>query len=337
MGSQVQCDQDAHAGIHGNTGRSRRGSYANTSWMTTSTIQGLVTCYQAGFYSVYAQGKEYSCKLRGKFKKERVNEDLVAIGDKVSIQVLPDESGIIEEILPRKNMFFRLAPSTRGEFKQILIANPDQIFLIFSCAEPEPSLRMLDRFLVIAEKQRIPAVIVANKVDLVGIQTAREIFSIYTDLGYEVFFTSAKKGRNIDLLKKELSGKISAFSGPSGVGKSSLLNCIQPELAFQVGLLKQSSGKGRHTTVVRQLVHLDDGGFVADMPGLRTLSLWDTEPEELDGYFPEMRDLVMDCQFSNCSHIVEPGCAIRKAVEDGRIHPHRYDSYIRLRRGDESD
>ena len=305
--------------------------------MTETNVQGLVTCYQAGFYTVYAQEKEYTCKLRGKFKKKRIYEDLIAIGDKVIIQVLPDESGIIEEILPRENMFFRLAPSTRGAFKQILIANTDQIFLVFSCAEPEPSLRMLDRFLVIAEKQNIPAVIVANKTDLVGIPTARKIFSIYTDLGYKVIFTSAKEEQNIEILTRELQGKVSAFSGPSGVGKSSLLNRIQPELAFQVGLLKRSSGKGRHTTVVRQLVHLEGGGFVADMPGLRTLSLWDTEPEELDGYFPEMRDLVMDCQFSDCSHMVEPGCAIKQAVEDGRIHPQRYDSYVRLRMGDDTE
>lgn len=304
--------------------------------MTETNVQGLVTCYQAGFYTVYAQEKEYTCKLRGKFKKKRLFEDLVAIGDKVIIQLLSDDSGIIEEILPREKMFFRLAPSTRGEFKQILIANTDQIFLVFSCAEPDPSLRMLDRFLVIAEKQNIPAVIVANKTDLVGIHAAQKIFSIYTDLGYKVIFTSAKKGENIDDLTRELQGKISAFSGPSGVGKSSLLNRIQPELAIQVGLLKRSSGKGRHTTVVRQLVRLDGGGFVADMPGLRTLSLWDTEPEELDGYFPEMRDLVMDCQFSDCRHTVEPGCAIKKAVEDGRIHHERYESYVRLRMGDDT-
>jgi len=241
---------------------------------------------------------------------------------------------VIEKILPREKEFFRMAPSTRGEYKQVLIANPDQIFLVFACAEPEPSLRMLDRFLVIAEKQQIPAVIVANKVDLVGEQKARQIFSIYADLGYRVILASAKKKINIEVLDKELAGKISAFSGPSGVGKSSLLNCIQKDLAAQVGLLKQSSGKGRHTTVVRQMVHLEGGGFVADMPGLRTLSLWDTEPEELDGYFPEMRDLVADCQFSNCSHMAEPGCAVKKAVEQGFINPARYESYIRLRMGD---
>lgn len=302
--------------------------------MTELLIQGLITCYQAGFYTVFAQDTQYTCKLRGKFKKKRLNEDLVALGDKVLINVLPDGSAVIEEILPRENMFFRLAPSARGDYKQIMMANTDQIFLVFACAEPDPSLRMLDRFLVITEKQQIPAVIVANKVDLVGQKKAREIFSIYTDLGYEVIFTSAKKEMSIDQLRQKLSDKTSAFSGPSGVGKSSLLNRIQPNLAAQVGMLKQSSGKGRHTTVVRQLVHLDSGGFVADMPGLRSLSLWDTEPEELDGYFPEMRDRVADCQFNDCSHMMEPGCAIKKAVEEGAIHPARYDSYVKLRTGD---
>ena len=305
--------------------------------MTTSHLQGLVTCYQAGFYTVFIQNKQYTCKLRGIFKKKKMNEDLVALGDKVLIQVLPDGSAMIEEILPRENVFFRTAPSTRGEYKQIMMANTDQIFLVFSCAEPDPSLRMLDRFLVITEKQKIPAVIIANKVDLVGEEKAREIFSIYTDIGYKVIFTSAKKEMNINPLREELSDKISAFSGPSGVGKSSLLNRIQPDLAAQVGLLKQSSGKGRHTTVVRQLVHLTSGGFVADMPGLRSLSLWDTEPEELDGYFPEMRDLVADCQFNDCRHMMEPGCAIKKAVENGSIHPARYDSYVKLRMGDNSE
>lgn len=302
--------------------------------MTISKIKGLVTRQQAGFYTVFANGEEFTCKLRGKFRKNRKNEDLIAIGDQVFITQLPDGSAVIEEVLPREKEFFRMAPSARGEFKQVLIANPDQIFLVFACAEPEPSMRMLDRFLVIAEKQKIPAVIVANKVDLVGEKKARQLFSIYTDLGYQVMFTSARKKINIAQLHEEIKGKLSAFSGPSGVGKSSLLNCIQPELGFEIGGLKQSSGKGRHTTVVRQLVKLEDGGFVADMPGLRSLSLWDTEPEELDGYFPEMRDLVADCQFNDCSHISEPGCAIKQAIENGSIHKARYESYVRLRMGD---
>ncbi len=305
--------------------------------MTASLIQGLVTCQQAGFYTVYTPEREYSCKLRGKLKEKKLNEDLVAVGDRVLITVLPDEGAVIEEILPREKEFFRMAPSIRGEYRQILIANPDKIFLVFACAEPEPSLRMLDRFLVIAEKQKIPPVIIANKVDLVGKKEAEKIFSIYLDLGYPVIYTSARKQMNIGRLQEEVSGWISAFSGPSGVGKSSLLNCLQPDLAILTGALKQSSGKGRHTTVVRQLIKLKAGGFVADMPGLRSLSLWDTEPEELDGYFPEMRDLVADCQFSNCSHMMEPGCAVKKAVENGSIHPARYESYIRLRMGDDLD
>ena len=302
--------------------------------MNSIKIQGLVTRQQAGFYTVFANGREFTCKLRGRHKKTRIFEDLIAIGDQVFITQLTDGNAVIEEILPRKKEFFRMAPSSRGEYKQILIANPDRVFLVFACAEPEPSLRMLDRFLVIAEKQKIPAMIVANKVDLIGEKKARQKFSIYTDLGYQVIFTSAREKINIDQLHEEIKGKLSAFSGPSGVGKSSLLNCIQPDLGFEIGSLKQSSGKGRHTTVVRQLVKLEDGGFVADMPGLRSLSLWDTEPEELDGYFPEMRDLVAECQFNDCRHINEPGCAVKKAVEDGKIHPARYDSYVRLRMGD---
>ncbi|BBB47338.1 ribosome small subunit-dependent GTPase A [Pelolinea submarina] len=303
--------------------------------MNASPSKGLVVRQQAGFYTVDVGGKEITCKLRGKFKQLRANEDLVAIGDWVLFSLLSDESGVIEEILPRQNAFFRLAPSARGDYKQILIANIDQIFFVFSCAEPEPSMRMLDRFLVIAEKQKIPPVIVANKVDLIGEEQAHRLFSVYEDLGYPLLLTSAHEKINIDPLREYLIGRTSAFSGPSGVGKSSLLNRVQPDLGAQIGRLKASSGKGRHTTVVRQLIPLKDGGYVADMPGLRSLSLWDTEPEELDGYFPEMRDLVADCQYNNCSHIMEPGCAIKEAVQKGKIDPARYDSYIRLRQGDD--
>jgi len=303
--------------------------------MSAALMQGLVIRQQAGFYTVSTgSGEEITCKLRGIIKKRKLNEDLIAIGDRVFISPQSENTGMIEEVLPREKEFFRLAPSARGEHKQILIANPDAVFLVFACAEPQPSLRMLDRFLVIAEKQKIPAVVVANKVDLIGEQKARELFGVYPELGYETIFTSAREKINIDRLKQMLCGKISAFSGPSGVGKSSLLNAIQPGLGIQIGGLKGSSGKGRHTTVVRQLFKLEDGGFVADMPGLRSLSLWDTEPEELDGYFPELRSLVAECQFNNCSHIMEPGCAVKKAVEEGKIHPARYDSYVRLRSGD---
>jgi len=302
--------------------------------MTNITLDGLVTRLQAGFYTVRVDHSEISCRLRGRHKKNRLNEDIVAVGDRVRIHMLEDGSGVIEEIYPREKSFFRMAPSARGEYKQILLANPDQVLIVFSCAHPEPSLRMLDRFLVITEKQDIPVVIVANKIDLTGIKVARKLFAVYPQLGYEVLYTSAKTKRNIDKLKERLIGKISALSGPSGVGKSSLLNHVQPKLGLSVGRLKDSSKKGRHTTVVRQLFPLEEGGFVADMPGLRSLSLWDTEPEELDGYFPEIRGLVADCRFNDCSHINEPDCAVKQAVADGRVHPQRYDSYVRLRLGD---
>ena len=259
----------------------------------------------------------------------------MAVGDRVQVELLNDGTGVIEEVLPRKKEFFRMAPTARGEYKQILLANPDQVFLVFAVADPEPSLRMLDRFLVITEKQDIPVVIIANKVDLIGTRKPRNLFKIYETLGYQVLYTSAKEGHSVDLLKMRLKGKVTAFSGPSGVGKSSLLNRVQPDLGLRIGGLKDSSKKGKHTTVVRQLFPLEGGGFVADMPGLRSLSLWDTEPEELDGYFPELRDLVAHCKFNDCAHMNEPGCAVKEAVANGTVDPGRYDSYLRLRQGDE--
>jgi len=303
--------------------------------MNPNERTGLVTRLQAGFYTVRADLAEYTCRIRGKLKKEMQNSTLVAVGDQVRFSVLPDRSGVIEEIFPRKKEFYRLSPGTLREFKQVLLANPEQVLLVFACAEPEPSLRMLDRFLVITEKQQIPEIIIANKVDLVGEKKAAEIFSLYTELNYRVLYTSAKQGFNIQSFHEVLKGKISALAGPSGAGKSSLLNCIQPGLGLRIGQVKGATGKGKHTTVVRELIALEEDGFVADMPGPRTLSLWDTQPEELDGYFPELRGLVSGCLFSNCSHDSEPGCAVKLAVEEGRVHPARYESYIRMRIGDE--
>lgn len=298
---------------------------------------GIIVRLRSGFYTVRTDNGEIVCKLRGRLKKTHLNETLAAVGDRALISLLSDGSGVIEEILPRETEFFRMAPTARGESKQVLLANLNQLCLIFPCADPEPSTRMLDRFLVIAEKQRTPAVIVANKTDLVSPAEAKNLFAVYQELGYQVLFTSAKKEEGIDALREILTGKISAFSGPSGAGKSSLLNRVQPELGLRVGAVKSSSGKGKHTTVVRELYELDGGGFVADMPGLRSLSLWDTEPDELDGYFPELRDLVSQCQFSNCSHISEPGCAVKRAIEDGQVSAVRYESYVRLRSGDDQE
>jgi ribosome biogenesis GTPase len=193
---------------------------------------------------------------------------------------------------------------------------------------------MLDRFLVIAEKQRLGAVVVINKVDLASLEETKKKFTVYLTLGYPVIFTSAKEKIGIEELRKAVQNKISAFTGPSGVGKSSLLNALQPGLGVAVNEIGAHTNKGKHTTVVRQMFPLTGGGFVADLPGIRRLAPWDTQPEELDGYFPELRGLVAECQFNDCTHRSEPGCAVIRAVETGDVNPARYDSYLRLRFGE---
>lgn len=275
------------------------------------------------------------CRLRGRLKQGRRDGDITAVGDWVQITVLEDGSGMIEEIEERQRMFSRMAPTARGEYRQIIIANQDQAVLVFACAEPEPRLKMLDRFLIVAEEAETPAVIVFNKVDLVGLRNAKRFFGHYEKIGYPVIYTSAETGQGIKALHKRLIGKISVLAGPSGVGKSSLLNVIQPGLGLAVRDISKATLKGKHTTVVREMFPLADGGYVADTPGLKALALWDIEPEEVDGYFPEIRELVSECQFSNCMHLHEPGCAVKVAVEAGKINFERYESYIRLRLGEE--
>jgi ribosome biogenesis GTPase / thiamine phosphate phosphatase len=299
--------------------------------LTNTTISGLIIKAQSGFFTVETGQGFVVCQLRGKLKQGKARGDIAAIGDKVRIKVLVDGSGVIEEVEERKRAIVRLDPRPQGDYQQVLLANADQAVFVFACAHPNPRLRMLDRFLVIAEKQNIPAIIVANKIDLV--EDPKEIFGLYETIGYHVLYTSTKTGAGIEELKSILVGKISAFAGPSGAGKSSLLNTMQPGLGLAVKEISTAMDKGKHTTVTRQLFPLEGGGYIADTPGWKSLALWDTEPEELDAYFPELRDLVQHCQFSDCTHSHEPGCAVRRALEEGKIHPERYESYLRLREG----
>lgn len=296
-------------------------------------IQGLVVRTQAGYQDVHTEAGVYRCRLRGRLRKGRAEGDLVAVGDQVLIDPQPDMTGSIEKILPRRSVFSRQLSGVNYDYQQIILANADLAMLVFACANPEPRRRMLDRFLVVTERAHIPAVIVANKIDLCSIEKAREIFSLYEEIGYEVLYVSAKTGEGVEEMRRHLAGRLTTLAGPSGAGKSSLINQILPGVALGTGAVGQESGRGRHTTQVRQLFALPGGGYIADVPGLRTLALWDIEGEELDAYFKEIAPLVPDCQFNDCSHSHEPGCAVRKAVTRGEIQPARYDSYLRLRFG----
>ncbi len=313
-------------------------------------IEGLVIKAQSGFFTVHTEEGDFTCRLRGRLKEEWRDTDLVAVGDQVRISPVEDGGmieGMIEEVAERERALARLAPSAgrgsrhwtrRGylsEREQVIIANPDHVVFVFACAEPEPRLRMLDRLLVGAELQEIPAVVCANKFDLVSEPEAHDLFDIYEEIDYRVVYTSAKTGTGVEELHGLLVGRISALVGPSGAGKTSLLNAMQPGLGLRVREVSRATRKGRHTTVVPQLVPVNgsasEQGWVADTPGIRALALFDMDPEEIDAYFPDIAPLVADCRFSDCSHTVEPGCAVKEAVEEGVVSEHRYESYMRLR------
>lgn len=310
-------------------------------------LNGLVIKAQSGFFTVHTEDGDFVCRVRGRLKQEWLDTDLMAVGDHVRISLI-DESdgmieGMIEEIEERERALTRLS-SARGrgsrqwtrsgylsEREQVIIANPDHVVFVFACAEPEPRLRMLDRLLVGAELQHIPAVICANKIDLIGRQEAETLFEIYHDIDYPVLYTSAESGEGLDELRGVLQGRVSALVGPSGAGKTSLLNEMQPGLGLRVREVSRATSKGRHTTVTPQLIPLDVGGWVADTPGIRALALFDVDPEEIDAYFPDIAPLVTYCRFSDCTHTVEPGCAVQEAVEEGEVSAHRYESFVRLR------
>jgi len=294
---------------------------------------GLVIYAHAGRYEIQAGSQRAICLLRGRLKREKRFTDLLVAGDRVRWSVTGPGRGIIEEILPRDTQLSRPRPGSPGS-EDLIMANPDQAVLVFSVCQPEPSLRLLDRFLVAAEVNELPAVICANKIDLLDAdEEAGDLFGLYEKIGYPVVYTSAVTGQGVAALRDRLCGKLSVLTGPSGAGKTSLLNVVQPELGLATGQISQATGKGRHTTVAIRLFPLAGGGYVADTPGLREMGLWQIEPDELDWLFPEMRPFLGRCRFSSCTHLHEPGCAVQAAVDAGAVSAARYDSYCRLREG----
>ena len=274
-------------------------------------------------------------KTRADRREERTDESdapplKLAVGDDVQIE--PQDNGVgwaISGILPRRSQLARRAPGG-GYGQRIVAANVDQVLVVFAAANPEPHPRMLDRFLIIAEANDIAARVVINKSDLVSPESARIRFADYERAGYPVHVTSTTTGRGLDALREVLEGRTTALSGPSGVGKSSLMNAMFSGLDLRVGEISQSVNKGRHTTVGALLHPLPSGGYVVDTPGLREIGMWGLTAEHLDGYFPEFRPYLGECRFADCIHVVEPGCAVRDALARDDISAVRYDTYVKL-------
>jgi ribosome biogenesis GTPase len=302
--------------------------------------EGIVLRASCGVYTVHADGRIVHCVLRGNLKKEfeysgsarprvaRVKRhpgrDALAVGDRVRFSLPTHGSAVIEEVLPRHSRFSR--SGFRGR-EHTVVCNLDLVVLVAACAEPNPDLWKLDRFLVAAEAENLAAVIIANKADLAP-GTALDVFAEYVNVGYTVLATSARRTHSgLADLQRVLVGKVAAFVGPSGVGKSSLLNALQPGLNLRTAEIGRVTWKGRHTTTAAQLFPLRSGGWVADTPGLRQFELSDLVREEIADCFPEFRPHLGGCRFDDCRHETEPGCAIRAAVEAGLIAQRRYASF----------
>jgi ribosome biogenesis GTPase len=286
---------------------------------------GQIVQLYADFATVQLGERAVQCVIRGKLFRA----DPPAVGDFVRVEQAGGRY-VVAEMLPRKSALVRRAAGTTVE-KQVMIANIDQVVVVFAAARPDPHLATLDRFLVVVEANDLQVRIVINKVDLAGREQTMQLFRPYSQAGYSMHYTSVKTGDGLNDLREALKGKESALIGPSGVGKSSLLNALYPGLDLKIGHISEAYGKGRHTTVGGFLIKLPDGASVADTAGLREVGLWLVPPDDLPDCFPEFRPHVGECRFSDCVHIAEPGCAIRAAVERGEINLSRYESYVKLR------
>ncbi|MEO1289749.1 MAG: ribosome small subunit-dependent GTPase A [Chloroflexota bacterium] len=308
-------------------------------------LEGLVVKQQSGFYWVETgEGDTYICRLRGKLKEEAQASNIATIGDRVMISPNEHEDGIdelrgvIEEVQDRHTVLSRAVRTTgkrgagQAEREHVIIANPEQALFVFSAAHPTPNWKLLDRLLVTAEANEIAdVVIVINKIDTVTPSLLDEYVEPYLKMDYAIMYTSALDGTGVAALSDILNDKISVLTGPSGVGKTSLLNHIQPNLGRVTNSISEYSQEGMHTTRDSALIKLDFGGYLADTPGIRQMNVWDVEPDELDAYFRDVREFSPYCKFGNCTHTQEPKCAVLKAIETGELHQRRYDNYIELR------
>ena len=309
--------------------------------------QGRIIRARTGFYDVQHGDMLLRCTLRGTLKRRRrsktgrrIYADPVAVGDQVIFTQLDAEEGVVEEILPRKTKFSRQYAGNQDDIEQVIVANADQIVVVGSTRMPPLNFRTLDRFLILAEAGDMAAAICLNKMDLVDTDEREEFtttFTNYEKLGYQVLYTSIHSPESLDALRHVLKDQFSVIVGASGVGKSSLLNAIQPDLGLRTAEVGLKTEKGRHTTTLVELFPLEIGGEVADTPGIREIGLWGVDTENLEYYFPEMEPYLGTCKFNDCAHVAEPDCAIQDAVASGEIHAERYRSYVVLRTEEATD
>ena len=282
-------------------------------------MQGKIVKGISGFYYVHVvESGIYECKAKGIFRQQKMKP---LVGDDVEIDIISEEkkTGNVAAILPRKNALIRPA-----------VANVDQALLIFAAASPNPNFNLLDRFLVMMGRQDVPVILCFNKCDLITEEQQQEIASIYEASGCKILFVSAKKELGLKELQKILEGKTTTVAGPSGVGKSSLINLLAPEACMETGEISKKIERGRHTTRHAELIQLKGDGYIMDTPGFSSLYTEGIEAEDLKLYFPEIAAYTGTCKFNMCNHISEPGCLVKEAVGDGRISKMRYDDYVMI-------
>jgi ribosome biogenesis GTPase / thiamine phosphate phosphatase len=291
-------------------------------------FNGIVLWAAGGIYrTLLDSGKEVEAAIRGRLKLEQRTGDRVVAGDRVLVESHDDGSHSIEAVAERKSEIARRAPGEGSRRAKILVANVDQVAIIIAAAKPEPKLRMLDRMLVLAEANEIPILIIVNKIELVEFDAVKAMFADYEQAGYEIMYISVKEQIDLERVHDRVRGRETVLTGPSGVGKSTLMNYLIPEAHMLTREVSEAIMKGQHTTVGAQLIHLPEGGFIVDTPGMREVGMWEINPEGLDVCFPDLRPFLGDCRFSTCTHMHEPGCAVKIAVDGGDLSAARYESY----------